>query len=93
VGNEVKSFVDYVITCFDNKYLIVTCSRHFKQICMDHGPILHPYANDIIDKGNLSTLKLDTVIPQPSAAAWSNKREYEEILDGISAIIEECPDN
>ena len=61
--------------------------------------MLHVYASDFIDKSKilLNNNKLITsfhfiVIPQPSAASWSNKREYEDILDGIASIIEECPD-
>ena len=33
------------------------------------------------------------VVPYPSAGTWSNKREYELIVEGISALIVECQDN
>ena len=49
--DDVKSFIDYVTACFENKYLMVTCSRYFRQICIDHAKFLHPFASEIIDRG------------------------------------------
>jgi len=50
VKNDVKSLLDYVITGFEHKHLMVPCARAFQSICFDHAPILQPFAAEIINR-------------------------------------------
>jgi len=53
VREDVKSFLNYVISGFEGKQLLVPCARAFKAICIDHKQILAPLAYEITDKGKL----------------------------------------
>lgn len=83
VRDDVKTFIEYVVTAIENKYLIFPGARAFKEICGDHAAIIQPYAAQIIDR----------VIPSTSAQTWNTRREYECILEGVAFLVKSCEDN
>lgn len=48
---DVKGFLNYLISGFDHKWLLLPCTRAFKAVCGDHSKILAPLAFDIVNKG------------------------------------------
>ena len=44
VRDDVKTFLEYVVTAMENKYLILPGARAFKEICSDHSAHIQPYA-------------------------------------------------
>jgi hypothetical protein len=40
VKDDVRTFIEYVVTSMENKYLLLPASRAFKEICGDHAAIL-----------------------------------------------------
>jgi hypothetical protein len=40
VRDDVKTFIEYVTTAIENKYLILPGARAFKEICGDHAPVI-----------------------------------------------------
>jgi hypothetical protein len=83
VRDDVKTFIEYVVTAIENKYLIIPGARAFKEICGDHAATIQPYAAQIIDR----------VIPQTSAQSWNTRREFECILEGVAFLVKNCADN
>lgn len=50
VRDDVKTFIEYVATAIENKYLIFPGARAFKEICGDHAQVIESYAAQIIDR-------------------------------------------
>ena len=44
VKDDVRTFIEYVVSAMDNKYLLVPASRAFKEICGDHAAVIQTHA-------------------------------------------------
>lgn len=51
VQEDIRGFLDFVISGFEHKHLLPPCARAFRAICIDHHAFLAPFAFEIIDKG------------------------------------------
>ena len=72
--------------------MIVPCARAFNVLCTENAKSLACFAENIVAQGIFLIIN-NLVIPSPSANKWSIKPEYEKIIDGISAVVEEVQDN
>ena len=42
--DDLKSFVEYVVTGFENKHLVVSCARAFRDLCVDNATVLSQFS-------------------------------------------------
>lgn len=55
---DVKKFVEYVISGLDNKYTLPSCSKAFSALCIDNAEVLSVFAPEIIQNSTLFSINL-----------------------------------